>query len=307
MRQSIRGYADGMIALAASSGETSVATLASELAAVHGVIAGSDDLRRALSDPGVAVAARRGVITDLFGSRVGAPAMGALNFVLDADRAPDTVADIEWLAERFDAATRDMAPVGDVVLGTKAAEERIDGYATAVLQTRQGERALVEVEDELFRFSRTVAGSAELRTALSDRDLPVSVRRGVVHDLLAGKASPAGVALATYVTQVGRPRDFEALLEGLVSRVAAESGRRVADVRSAVEMDDVQQRSLASALGRAVGRDVEVRVTVDPSLVAGFVATIGDTVVDGSARHQLDLLKERLVTPEVNITTGERH
>jgi hypothetical protein len=37
------------------------------------------------------------------------------------------------------------------------------------------------------------------------------------------------------------------------------------------------------------------------------VASVGDTVVDASARHQLELLKERLVNPEVNITTGERH
>ena len=46
------------------------------------------------------------------------------------------------------------------------------------------------------------------------------------------------------------------------------------------------------------GQRVEVRVVVDPSVLGGFVATIGDTVVDGSVRHRLDLLKERLVLSE---------
>jgi hypothetical protein len=154
VRQSIRGYTDGLIALASPTGESSLGTLAAELSGVRGVIAGSDDLRRALSDPGVPVAARRGVLNDLFGSHVGAPTMSLLNFVLDADRASETVGDVEWLSERLDAAARNMVPIGDHVLGTKGAEERVEGFATAVLQTVDGERALSNLEDELFRFSR---------------------------------------------------------------------------------------------------------------------------------------------------------
>ncbi|HWE54478.1 MAG TPA: ATP synthase F1 subunit delta [Acidimicrobiales bacterium] len=307
MRQSIRGYTDGVIQLAAPTGESSLGTLASELAAVNGVIGGSDDLRRALADPGVALEARRGVVTDLFSQHVGATTMRLLSFVLGAARASETPADVAWLAARLDAAKRGEAPIADIVLGVSGAEERVDGYASAILETVQGEKAIGDLEDELFRFSRVVAGSEQLGAALSSRDYSKEARRAIVSDLLKDKVSPAALALATYATQVGRPRDFEALLTTLVDRVAAESNRRLAEVRSAVELDDNQRRQLAAALGRAVGRDVDVRVTVDPSVVAGFVATIGDLVVDASARRQLELLKERLIMPEANITTGERH
>ena len=306
MRQSIRGYADGVIDLARRGGPD-LATLASEVGAVRDVLAGSEDLRRVLSDPGVALASRRSVLGDIFGAHVGAPTMRLLHFVLEADRATETVVDIGWMAERLDAAGRGLVPTGDVVLGHRGAEERIEGYATAVLETLDRDRGLAEVEDELFRFQRVVAGADELRAALTNRDLPVSARRSVVTDLLADRASAATTALASYATQVGRPRDYESLLEALVERVAAEANRRLAEVRSAVDLDEEQRLKLGEALGRAVGHDVDVRVTVDPSVIAGFVATIGDTVVDGTARHRLDLLKERLVMPEVNITTGERH
>lgn len=302
MRQSIRGYTDGIIERTDPSG---LASLAAELGAVRDVIGDSDDLRRVLSDPGIALAARRGVLTDLFGSRVGAATMRLISFVLDADRAPDTVDDIAWLASRLRAAADRMTPVADGVLGHKAAEERLDGYATAVLETVQGGHDLDEIEDELFRFQRVVAGSDQLRTVLTSRDVPADMRREVVSDLLSAKASPATTSMAAYATTVGRPRDYQDLLEALVARVASESNRRLAEVRAAVEMDDAQQRHLADALKRAVGHDVQIRVTVDPSVVGGFVATIGDTVVDASARHQLELLKERLVMPEVRITTGQ--
>jgi F-type H+-transporting ATPase subunit delta len=91
----------------------------------------------------------------------------------------------------------------------------------------------------------------------------------------------------------------------LVDRAAEESNRRLAEVRVPVELDDTQRQHLAAALGRIVGRNVEVRVTIDPTVLGGFVATIGDTVVDGSARHRLELLKERLVMSEAEITIGD--
>jgi len=72
-----------------------------------------------------------------------------------------------------------------------------------------------------------------------------------------------------------------------------------------VDLDDEQRRQLAAALGRVAGRTVEVRVTIDPTVLGGFVATIGDLVVDGSMRHRLDLLKERLDMPEAQITIGD--
>ncbi len=292
---------------AGAGGASQLSTVASETAAVSHVVAGSEDLQRVLSGPDIPVAARRGVLKDLFADQVGEATMRAIDFVLDADRAGETVADIQWVAERLDAATRNMAPVGDVVLSIKGAEERADGFAAAILESVKGKQALSDIEDELFRFSRIVAGSEELRSALSNRDYPVSARVGLVHDLLNGKASAPGVLLATYLARIGRPRDFEDLLGRVIERVASESNRRLADVRTAVPLDEPQERNLAAALGRLIGRDVEIRVIVDPTVVAGFVATIGDTVVDGSARHQLDLLKERLVLPEADITTGERH
>jgi F-type H+-transporting ATPase subunit delta len=312
VRQSIRGYADGLIDRAPASGDGSLSALASELSALGGTVGGSDDLRRALSDPGIPVSARRGIIHDLFENRVGKVTLRLVDFVLGVDRASEVVPDIEWLVERFDAAVRSMAPVGDVVLGIKGAEERVEGYASAVLSAAPSRKELSDLEDELFRFSRIVAGAHDLRHALSDRDLPTANRRQIVLDLLEGKASPVATSLASYLTKIGRPRDFEALLGTIIDRVASESNRRLADVRSAVALDDQQQTRLAEALSRAVGHDVEVRVSVDPSVVGGFVATIGDTVVDGSARHQLEILRERLVSPETgigitNITTGERH
>jgi F-type H+-transporting ATPase subunit delta len=66
----------------------------------------------------------------------------------------------------------------------------------------------------------------------------------------------------------------------------------VAEVRSAVELTADQQHRLAAAIERATGKQVEVKVVVDPSVLGGAVTTVGDTVIDGSVRTRLDQLKQ---------------
>jgi F-type H+-transporting ATPase subunit delta len=304
VRQSIRGYTDGVVELTGTAAE--LASTSAELEAVQQVVDASEDLRHVLADSGVSASARRAVVTELFQNRVGARTLDLLIFVTDADRAAEFPYNLGWLAARVDAAARGARPVSETVLGRHAAEERLDGFATAILGPVPGESELTRIEDELFRFMRIVDGSPELSNRLSDPEVPADTRRSLVEDLLRPKADPITLQLAAYATRVGRPRDYQALLGYLVDRVASESNRRLAEVRAPVDLDETQRQHLADALARVVGRGVEIRVTIDPSVLAGFVATIGDTVVDGSARHRLEILKERLLMPEAAANTTTR-
>ena len=102
--------------------------------------------------------------------------------------------------------------------------------------------------------------------------------------------------MASYAHAIGRPRDFPVLLGALVDLVAKETNRRVADVRSAVELTAQQRARLAAALTSSPVTPVDVRVTPDPQPLGGFVATIGDVVIDASLRHRVELA-ERTAAP----------
>lgn len=175
-----------------------------------------------------------------------------------------------------------------------ANDDRIEGYASALFEAARAEGVLADVEDELFRFARTFEGNDDLREVLTDPALPVARRQSVVEDLLGEKASATTVALLSFVVGAGRARDLPRIIDRLVERAAAERNRVVAEVRSTIDLpDDVRQR-LAQALSTATGQQVEVKVVVDPSVVGGLVATVGDTVIDGSVRRRLDMVKERI-------------
>jgi F-type H+-transporting ATPase subunit delta len=174
------------------------------------------------------------------------------------------------------------------------ADDRTLAYAEALFGVARAEGTLGEVEDELFRFSQTLQGNDELRKALTDAGIPAARRQQIVEDLLGGKASPTTVALVSMVVGTGRARELPNIIKRLVEMSAAEANKEVAEVRSAVPLTDDQRDRLTKALEDATGKQVEVKVVVDPSVLGGIVAQVGDTVIDGSVRRRLDQLKNAL-------------
>jgi F-type H+-transporting ATPase subunit delta len=173
-------------------------------------------------------------------------------------------------------------------------DARIEGYARGLFEIARAEGTLDEVEDELFRFARNVESNDALRNALTDELIPAAKRQSIVEDLLGGKATPTTIQLVSMVVGAGRGRDLPAIIDRLVQRASSAKSLEVAEVRSAVPLSADQQTRLAAALANATGKQVNLKVVIDPSVLGGIVATVGDTVIDGTVRTALDHVKSRL-------------
>ena len=169
---------------------------------------------------------------------------------------------------------------------------KIDAYAQAMLEVTRAEGHVGAVEDDLFRLARSFEGSDELRMALTDPHLPVERRIAVIDELMGGKAIATSTARVSMLVAAGQGGDLPQIIDRFLELAASEREHEVAEVRSAIELSDDQTTRLAAALGKATGKNVEVKVVVDPSVLGGLVARVGDTVIDGSVRHRLDQLKE---------------
>ena len=173
-------------------------------------------------------------------------------------------------------------------------DAQIEGYARALFEVARADGTLDEVEDELFRFARSYESSDELRMALTDERTPVEKRQAIVEDLLDGRATPTTVQLVSMVVGSGRGRDLPAIVDSLVQRASSAKQLDVAEVRTAVALSDDQQARLKAALENATGKQLNVKTIVDPSVVGGVVATVGDTVIDDTVRTRIEQLKARL-------------
>jgi F-type H+-transporting ATPase subunit delta len=170
----------------------------------------------------------------------------------------------------------------------------IQAYAEAIFSIATAEGALKTVEDELFVIGQMVEGNDELRSALSDPAIPVTRRQSVMEDLLRNKASAATVGAVSLVVGSGHAADLPAIARAVLDKAAASRNKAVAEVRSAVSLTDDQRTRLSAALKASTGKDVEIKVVIDPSVLGGVITQIGDTVIDGSVRHRLQRVRETL-------------
>jgi F-type H+-transporting ATPase subunit delta len=170
----------------------------------------------------------------------------------------------------------------------------IQGYARALFAVAQAEGDLDRVEDELYRFGRTIEDQPELREALVDPSLPPQRKLAVIREILQNKASRHTVALLGFLVEEGRTKDLPEILASLAEVVGEYRNKAVAEVRSAVPLDEERRTKLAKALSKASGKDVELKVLIDPTLVGGVVARVGDQVFDGSVRRKLELARDQL-------------
>jgi F-type H+-transporting ATPase subunit delta len=273
-----------------------------ELHAVAGLVDGSNELTLAIDDGSVPASSRRAVLDDLLEGKVRPEVRSLIHQAVTVVPASELTASFPWLAARVTTAA-ERGPVtahepdDESILGRLGSRNRVSGYAAAVFEGVTTAE-LEEIEDQLFRFARTVESNRALRSALGDRDLPVAVRQQVIADLFGDKVLPATARLAAYAVRGGRARDIVATLDALVEDAARARGWRVARVHSADQVDDAQRQSLGEALGRLTGGPVELQVTIDPELLGGVVLEVGDLLVDGSARHRLDQLREHLLESE---------
>lgn len=172
------------------------------------------------------------------------------------------------------------------------ADDRIDGYARGIFEIARGEGTLDRVEAELLSISRAFETSPELRSNLTDPQLPLERKQAIVEDLIGGRAAGLTVGVIQLLIGQGRASEIPAVAIAVAGAAAASRDKEVAEVRSAVALDDATVSRITAALERATGKDVEVKVIVDPSVIGGLVARVGDTVIDGSIAKRVDSVRQ---------------
>jgi len=233
--------------------------VADEILAVADLLRREPRLRRALSDP----------------ARDGEQRIELLKSLLSGKVSDDTIDLVGALvAERF------SSPV-DLL----NAAERLG--VDALLASAERADKLGDVEDELFRFGQVVDGDNELAAALGDPTAEVGRRAELVNQLLADKVQPVTLRLAQLALSGFGGRGFSASLSRLVELAAARRDRSVAYVTTAVPVTDEEEDRLAARLAEMYGRQVSVKIDVDPRIIGGMRVKIGSDLYDGTVARRL--------------------
>jgi F-type H+-transporting ATPase subunit delta len=165
-------------------------------------------------------------------------------------------------------------------------------YATALFELAREEKATDQVKADLDAFDRLVAGSPDLDRLVRSPVFGADEQLKALSAIL-DKAGIKGIA-ANFLRVVTTNRRLFAvrdMIRGYRALVARHKGEVSADVTVAEKLTDKNLAALKSALSSVTGKDVDLNVKVDPSIIGGLVVKIGSRMIDSSLRTKLNSIK----------------
>ena len=264
--QALATHAQRLFDQAAGRGQAAVEQVEGELEQVARLLAVEVRLRKALADPGLPPEPKRALLTDLGGGRLEEATIELLA----------TVASVQRVRPRdFPGLVAALAAGAAFTAAEQAGE-------------------LERVEGELFFLATLVEQQPAVRSALTNPGLPVDNKRALVAELLGGRVGGRTAALADLLVELNEGHDLDTLAKAWAEAAAARRNRVVAEVRTAVELDEARRARLAEVLTRVTGKPVVLQTSVDEAILGSVVVRIGDELFDGSIRSRLEQAREQL-------------
>ena len=170
-----------------------------------------------------------------------------------------------------------------------------DVYARALLAFAADAGNVDQLVDELGEVVEAINGVAGLRDALESPRVGVESKVNLLDKAFAGKVEKGLLHFLKVVGNKGRFDCLGAIASSAKTLRDEMSGRVQAVVTSASPMDSEVVGRITDQLSKTLGKDVSLRVLVDPEILGGIVVRVGDTVYDGSVVNQLSQVRARAV------------
>ncbi|NIP29518.1 MAG: ATP synthase F1 subunit delta [Candidatus Dadabacteria bacterium] len=162
----------------------------------------------------------------------------------------------------------------------------------ALIVSAKEENELQEVTLNIYSFYETLETNDKLKNALINSIFDIKERKAVISDFCSNSDfSHLTSGFLSLVVEMGK---FNALLdskENIISKLKEAAGRISADITSAERLADEDLERIKNALSRATGKDVEISVNIDPSIIGGIMAKVEDKVYDNTIKTQLERMR----------------
>ena len=125
--------------------------------------------------------------------------------------------------------------------------------------------------------------------------VPVERKIGVIKGALGDTVGPLALNLLSLLASRNIVPVMPDVVEQYQRLLDAHRGIEQAEIVSAVSLDDRQQQRISDLLSEMVGKEVRVTARVDPEIIGGLLARVGDRLIDGSTRSRIQAMRRDLV------------
>ncbi len=165
-------------------------------------------------------------------------------------------------------------------------------YAEAAFDLGRSDGTLDEWDRDLARL-RDALAQEDLRALMEHPAVPFADKERVLRRAV-GDVSAEAISLVLLMVRRGRPRAIARMTEHFATLVRRERGVALAEIRTALPLDEGQRGDVVKRLTELTGDKIQIHEVVDESLIGGITVRIGDRLYDASVRSRLERLRARL-------------
>lgn len=161
-------------------------------------------------------------------------------------------------------------------------------YAEAFLQVCEAKGDLEPAIDQTRQVLAIWNGCSELREAMASPVLEVDAKKAALTSIFGGQISDSFLNLLKLLADRQRIGVLDAVLQRVLELYREQHSIALATVTSATPLSEAHQALMAEKARSVAGTDkVEINLLVDPSLLGGFVLSVGSQVIDASLSGQV--------------------
>jgi F-type H+-transporting ATPase subunit delta len=166
-------------------------------------------------------------------------------------------------------------------------------YAEALMATAEEQHILKQVSDDFTMIQRILHESHEFQLFLKSPVVKKEKKQQVLETTFGKAIQPLTLKFLSFLTEKGREDILLTIINAFFCLQDETLGIIDVHVKAAAELSAQQKMQLEQRFEAYSKKKVRIDVTLDSKLIGGFIARIGDTMFDGSVKHQLELLRKR--------------
>lgn len=169
-------------------------------------------------------------------------------------------------------------------------------YAKALFELASESGSLDKIVNEVVHVAEAYSGHQELALALDNPLIALGAKRAILGELSDKlRVSPLVKNTVLLLGDRRRTKALPAIAQALIEFADRKKGLVRAEVTSAVALPDAFYDKLKLQLERVTGKKITVDRRIDPNIVGGVIARIGDRIFDGSLQSRLAEVRQHLL------------
>ncbi len=168
-------------------------------------------------------------------------------------------------------------------------------YAESLMGVAEDKKNLDDTTKDVELIISALESSGELFRTMENPIVKPELKLSILTEIFKDKISSDTLEFLRFVIDKDRENLLYDIMKNFMILRDEKLGYANVNLKTAFELDDKEREELIALFNKMLNKKIKLKYSVDPEIIGGFVAAVGDTVYDASLKHQLSLLRKQFL------------